>query len=265
MKSVWVSIRRLKMHEFRTTLRHIKRTGLTWHDIYTKLGQLQNEAVSRTMKQASGLIVSYLLLVSLSDPSTVSITFQGVTASIPTAFVAVLASVSLFIVFQGLQSFYMLLQIRSSEGTRLRLHGFSMNAYGLFNDQDEMALVTPVLLNGFMRERIPVTKVLITLSMCIFLSLLLPLFAMWVYLFQIQLEIVFSSEVILFYQVCAGFGLFVLGAIALTIVLFNFPFPMRKQPYAIRWGFLSMLYPVGAHPRVQEWLDDRPVQEMGPE
>jgi hypothetical protein len=196
------------------------------------------------------------MLTSLGTPSTVSITFQGITASIPTAFVTVLASVTLFIVFQGLQSVFMLIQIRSIEGTRLRLHGFSMNAYGLYNDQDEMALVTPVLLNGFMRERFPIAKILTTLAMCVYLSLLLPLFAMWTYLFQIQAEIVRSDGAHIFYKTCASFGIFVLLATVLTIVLFNFPFPMRKHPYSIRWGFLCRLHPVGKHPRLQEWFSD---------
>ena len=257
MNTVWVSIRRLKTHEFRSTLRHIKKTGLTWHDIYIKLGQLENEAISRTLKQMTGLVIAYLLLVSLSDASTVSMTFQGITASIPTVFLTVTASVTLFFVHQGLQVVFMVMTLRNSEGLRLRLHGFSMGAYGFFNGQNDAALSTPVLLNGFVRERIPVSGFLAFLTVCVSATLLLPLLAMWAYLLSLQLEILQSTDILAFYRICAALGIFVLIASILTLLLFNVPLPMKKSSYMIRWGFLSTLYPVGNHPRVAIWIENQ--------
>ncbi len=256
MRRIWLSIRSIKQHEFRKTLRYIKAAGATWHDIYIQLGKLQNESIAKLVKSCTGIFVYYLILSSLGDEAEVSITFQDVTASVPTAFMTVVASVGFFFIILQAQSVMMMILLRSHEGSRLSLRGFSSGAYGLYNEQDEMELSAPIIRYGSFRELLPISKFLITLCLIVLLFLLVPLAGLWIYLLNLQIDIATSVAITPVYRVSAALGVFVLIASVTYLIFFNVPFPIRKDEFAVRWGFLARLYPPGYHPRVEKWLDD---------
>ncbi|MDX8353700.1 hypothetical protein [Cognatiyoonia sp. IB215182] len=256
MKKTWVSLRSIKQHEFRTTLRYIKVAGATWHDIYIQLGKLQTEAISKLIKGCTGIFVYYLLLSSLGDASNVSISVQGITASVPTAFVTVVASVGFFFIILQMQSALMIVLLRAHEGARLSLRGFSMGAYGLYNGQDEMELSTPLIRYGSFKEVLPASGTLIVLYLIVLASLLVPLAGLWVYLLDLQMIIARSDIVHGVYRLVAVFGVFVLIASAIYTVIFNIPLPIKKNSFSIRWGFLTRLHPPGRHPRLEAWLEE---------
>ncbi|WP_322891413.1 MULTISPECIES: hypothetical protein [unclassified Yoonia] len=254
MKSKWISLRSIKQHEFRTTLRHIKAAGANWDTIYTNLGRIQDTLISKLIKSCSFLFIYYLLLSSLSNQNLISINFQGVTATVPTAFLTIVASVSLYITIMQVQSIAMIIIIRAREGLRLSLRGFSTGAYGFFNEQDEMHLAVPVMPYGSFKEVIPISAVLSLCLTVIMVCTVIPIGAFAFYLFELQTSIIFSNDVATVYRIIATVGNFIVLATALYILLFNIPFPMRKHSEAIRWGFLVRLYKVGQHPQLDRWL-----------
>jgi hypothetical protein len=253
MKRLRVSLRSIKQHEFRTTLRYLKASGESWRDIYTQLGTLQDDATKKLTKTGAGIFVYYLLMSSLGNEEYVSLTFQGVTASVPTAFVTVIASLGLFIIAMQAQTVFMLIVLRVHEGRRLSLRGFSMGMYGLYNGQDEMELATPVIGYGSFKEKYPISNTLSAISGIVFIAIAFPAIALWIYLLVSQWTILSSSSVLGIYKVSAAFGIFVLISTIVYLVLFNLPLPMLKNKRFIRWGFLANLHPIGCHPQNEVW------------
>lgn len=254
MKSKWISLSSIKQHEFRTTLRYIKARGANWDTIYTNLGRIQDTLISKLIKSCSLLFIYYLLLSSLSNQNLISVSFQGVTATVPTAFLTIVASVSLYFTIMQLQSVAMIIIIRAREGLRLSLRGFSMGAYGFFNEQDEMHLAVPVMPYGSFKEVIPISGLLSICLSFIIVCTVVPIGAFSFYLFELQTSIILSNDVAVIYRITAAAGNFIVLATALYILLFNIPFPMRKHSAAIRWGFLVRLYNAGQHPQLDRWL-----------
>jgi len=252
----WVSIRRLKIQEFFLTLRYIKDGGASWHDIYLRLGEIQEKTSKAFLKSLSPLLISYLLLVSLSDDRTISITFQSITASIPTSFATLVSSLAVFVSFQQLQSAVMMISIRSTESARLRLYRFSANAYGLYHGQDDMALSVPVLQNFFLKEKLPISKLLSSMMLLTYSLILVPMMAFYIYLLNLQIDIVLTSEAPLLEHIAATLGVMTLVFAAIFIILFNIPLPFAKNKFGIRWGFLCNLYPMSRHPQLGIWLEE---------
>jgi hypothetical protein len=255
-RSKWISIRSLKIHEFHRTIRYLRRAGKSWHDIFLRLGEMQAEATHRFLKTLSSVLVTYLLIQSLGKGTLVSFTFSSVTASVPVAYVAAVGAVSLFLAFQQLQSVLMIIAIRGSESARPRLPGFSSNMYGLFHGQDELALSVPVLVNSFMKERIPNSALLSILSMIVYFSFLLPLFAFSMFLVSWQMHVIYNGSAPKIEIAAALLGIFVVAQTYFYVFIFNFPFPMKKNVSGIRWGFLSTLHPLGRHPQIKKWIED---------
>lgn len=256
MRSKWISLRRLKTHEFYRTLRHLRSVGATWHDIYTRLGVMQHEATSRFIKSLSTLLVVFLLLQSLGKGSNVTITILQVTASIPIAYVAMVGAVSLFITLSHLQTAIMLIFIRSAESVRMKLPGFSANMYGLYNGQDEMALVVPTHVNRHFKEIIPVSAFLTFTTMALYLSMLLPIFAYSTFLLSWQVHLVALDGVSWAERVAALVGIFAVVQSFLFLLFFNIPLPLKKDDESIRWGILYRLHPFGSHPKIPDWIGE---------
>ncbi|SFR34688.1 hypothetical protein SAMN04488005_0692 [Yoonia tamlensis] len=251
-----VSLRNIKQHEFRTTLRYINASDANWRDVYTQLGTLQDDATKKLTKTGAGIFVYYLLMSSLGNEEYVSLTFQGVTASVPTAFVTVVASLGLFLIAMQAQTVLMLIVLRVHEGRRLSLRGFSMGMYGLYTGQDEMELATPVIGYGSFKEKYPISNTLSAISGIVFIAIAFPAVALWIYLLDSQWIIISSPSVLALYKVSAAFGIFVLISTLVYLVLFNLPLPISKNKEFVRWSFLANLHPVGCHPQDKAWRED---------
>lgn len=256
MRSKWISIRRLKIHEFHRTISYVRAAGKSWQDIFLRLGEMQEEATNRLLRTLSSAIVTYLLINSLGSGNLISITFSTVTASVPISYVAAVGAISLFLACQQLQTVLMIIGIRGSESSRPKLPGFSANMYGLFNGQDELALSVPVLVNTYLKERIPVSGFLAISSLIVYASLLLPLMAFSAFLISWQAHIITSATAPKIEIAAAALGIFVVLQSYLYLLLFNIPLPVKKNVFGIRWGVLSTLHPLGKHPQIKKWIDE---------
>lgn len=256
MRTKWISIRRLKIHEFHRTVGYVRATGKSWQDIFLRLGEMQEEATNRFLKTLSSLFVTYLLINSLGSGNLISITVSTVTASVPVSYVAAVGAISFFLACQQLQTVMMIIGIRSSESARPKLPGFSANMYGFFNGQDELALSVPVLVNTYLKERIPVSSFLSISSLIVYASLLLPLMAFSAFLISWQVHVIEGGTAPKIEIFAAAIGIFVVFQSYLYLILLNLPFPMKKNVFGIRWGVLSIMCPLGKHPQIEKWLDE---------
>ncbi len=253
MKRYWISIRRIKNHEFQKTPRHIRTTGLPWGDIYLRLGELCTESTQRIVKLSTSLLLQYLALASLANSQTVSVTVSGTTFSVPSAFLTMTASLNWFVLALNIQSLAMLIILRSSESIKHRLHGFSAGAYGLYCGQDEMFLSSPAFFSIFILDRTNVSSMLGNGTVLCFSTLLLPFFGAWIFLIELQLDILRNSTLVVHF-LAALMGIAVLGFSLLYLIVFNIPVPVKKHSEMIRWILLSRLHPHGKHPKVSDWL-----------
>lgn len=256
-RSYCISIRRLKIHEFHSTLRYIQGSGKTWSEIYFRLGELQNEFIARLLKPLSGLFLLYILLETLGNEHEVSLTISGITASIPTHFVSLTASLLLLVAVQHIQTLVMLILIRAKETTKMKLRGFKAGSFGFYHSHDEMELVGPYISPLFFKEKLPTSNILLFFILGAYSTLLLPLLALWIYLFRLQFFSLMEGSENFLTGIVSFSGLFILVGIAAFIVLFNIPLPMQKNRFSIRFGFLAALAN-DLHPQASKWLDESP-------
>lgn len=256
-RTYWISIRDLKLHEFKRTLQYIQKSGQSWSEIYLNLGSIQRREATKVTKWSTALAVAYLALSSLSSNGTTSITVGEVTASVSSAFVTLYCSIALFFGSVIVQQLVMVMLARTRLAAIVRLNGFNVGLYGFYNGDDETPLAIPTLLtNYFLGPGMTTSKFLeYAVFFAIFLFLIPPI-AFSIYIFDQNLEIVFARSAEIWEKIVATLGcLLVLLSIS-YIVLFNIPLPFKKNSYGIRWGTLARLYPVGGHARVLLWLEE---------
>jgi hypothetical protein len=254
-KTKWISIRRLKAHEFYCTLRYIRRTGLNWYEVYARLGEVQNKSTGRLKKMLSSILICYLLLVSLRNGSLISVTWSEITASVPVSYFSLFASFQVFFAIQFLQATFMIMLIRASESVKHGLPRFSANMYDLYHGQDEMALTVPILPYGFLKEKFPISATLSFFYLAIILLMLVPIIAFSLFLLNIQIELLTQFDLGLLEKIATYAGIFVNTFSILLLAIFNIPIPLEKNSSSIRWGFLARLYPRASHPRAVQWLE----------
>lgn len=232
MKRIYTSIRRLKEHELRCTLRYIRESGEDWHNIFVRLGEIQRQASQRFARITITPIIAFLILNSFGDANTVDITMSTFSLTIPSSYVSLIASATLFFSLMSLQNVLMISNVRARESVRIRLLGFNSNAYGLYFGQDDMALPTPVLLNPFLEDALKISRILSILVVLVVVSAIAPLLGIMFFLFKTQLEILTTSPIIGQHFLIAIVGIFCLGAGLLYVILFNFPLPFKKRRVA---------------------------------
>ena len=266
-KNLWISLRRFKVHEFHQTLNYIHSSGLDYFSIYLRLGEIQHEFSKRLAKLITSLFVTYLFLATFGTSETVGFTFQSASLEIPTPYVSFLSSLILFFTVLNVQSLFTIIVVRSAITAKQRLKRFSYGAYGMFNAQDEMAMSIPIIEGSFLKERLPVTGLLIVILAGIMLAFTFPLLAVWQFLFRIQYS--FVSVRIADFQILrdsptawpeflfAVTGVLILVATMIYVVLFNIPMPFRKGRFFIRWGFLIEISGAERHPMIDKWLNDK--------
>ncbi|WP_139301208.1 hypothetical protein [Vannielia litorea] len=185
-----------------------------------------------------------------------SVTIGGVTASISTAFVTLYGSIALFFIAMALQHHAIIVAMKSRLGTRMLLHGFSINAYATIEKIDGISMAVPLTTNMFFEQKFPISRVLILLTSVCLSLLLVPLISFGYYLFILQLDIVANAGIAAIYRVSAAAGVFTIIATFLYLLLFNLPIPATKNTRHVRWGFLyraSLIFP---HPNIKKWLSD---------
>lgn len=255
-ETIYVSLRKLKTHEFKRTLRYLQRAGKTWHEAYIRLGEMQQEATKRLTKTGSAILILYLILSSLREGTLVSITFQNITASVPAAYLLAVSSIWIFVFMQQSLIVWMLIEIRAFVSVQPRLPGFSASMHGFIYGQDEMSLVLPLFSNHFLREKLPVSGALGILSLVVYSALLIPVLAFSLYVSHFQISLLLTESIPFLEKSAAVLGLLTLVSCAVFLFLFNIPMPMRKDIYSIRFRVLIWLSPLGRHPQTIKWLSE---------
>ena len=255
MKSRWISIRRLKEHEFHCTLRYIRGSGKSWSEVYLRLGEIQSDAISRLLKTGTALLVSYFILSSLSSNGLVSIQIQSYRASIPAAYVVAASSFTFLVFTQHLITVWTLIFLRVREGSRVSISRFSPAAYGLYHGQDEMALATPVVSSNFFRHRLALDNIPATLQILSLLLLMMPILGFILFLVSWQYELAFINPRNFIEGLASFYSLIITACTVLSFLLTFLPLPVMKNTFGIRWGVLVSNYKDGGHPRLREWLE----------
>lgn len=249
----FISIRRLKIHEFNRTFRYFDKPG-NWFDKFMKLSQLQDNAIKSFLKLVSPLIVMYLILTSLNSDGQVGVSIQGYSAKIPTAFLAVLASLNYLVAGLSFAHLSAIFSLRARQSGKILLPGFSSNVFGLLSGHDENALGIPLADNTFLKELIPVSRGLTYIILIALLAVIMPYFAFGYFLVGIQWELVETHGISLFEKTTAVIGVGLTLSSITHVVLFHTPLPMRKNVYSIRWGFLSKISDKYPHPQIDRWV-----------
>lgn len=261
MRNIWVSLASLKEHEFRCTLRYLKITGLTWSDIYLRLGEIEKESWRLVAKTGTPLVAGFLVLSSLGKDGLASITLFGYTASIPLAYLVALLAINFHFLLLYINSALSIIFIRTNEANRIKLRRFSPQAYGFFKGQDEMALVVPVVVTNFLADRYRIVAMMEVATVFIILLIAMPLIGYAGFLLSWQYELAFISPRNFLEGFTALLGLFATLIAVIYCVLFRVPIPMTKDASGIRWGFLISLYYSGQHPRISQWLSEAELRQ----
>lgn len=228
----------------------------SWTAAYKRIGELESESIPRFAKQASSALLIFLLLSTFGTEDRVSVTIGGVTASISAAFVTLYGSIALFFTAMALQHHAIIVATKSRLGTRMSLHGFSINAYATIEKIDAISMAVPLSTNLFFDQKLPISRLLILLTSACLTLLLVPLVSFGYYLFNLQIDIAASPSIAAIYRISAGAGVFTILATFLYLLLFNLPIPTTKNIRHVRWGFLyraSLMFP---HPHINKWLRD---------
>ncbi|MEZ5753931.1 MAG: hypothetical protein R3D90_03870 [Paracoccaceae bacterium] len=256
----WVSFRQLKAHEFHSTLRHLKRTGTSWADIYLRLGEIFQETTAKWLRILGSFLVIYLIVSSLGKDGLATVNIFSYTFSVPISHILAAASVLLLVSAQHLLTIISIMEIRNREALRIRLSRFSAGSFGLFNGQDEMALATPVMVNNFFSDKLGVLS-LVGMSYMFALSLALgPILGFIIFLFSWQIELAFISPRNLLEGLVAFFSLWVNSIAIFYFFLFLIPLPLTKNAFGIRWGLLVRLHHPGLHPQLRFWIEEEERQ-----
>lgn len=257
MKPKWISIRRLKEHEFETTFRRLHpNDNDIWMQKLELLSEQENKAIAQFIKFLGNLLVAYLILTSLRTEHLVSITVFQITASVPIAYF--LAAVS-FLFVAAIIAFNHLavaMSLRIRHGNRVVLPGFSIEALRQIKGHTENSLGLPIFMNSFIKERIPFSGTMNYALLVVILALLIPFFVFGLSIMREQCFIALDSSFGLLERTSCAFGAVSIALSYVYLAIFNIPLPTKKNLFAIRWGFLVNLYSVGKHPRAKNWRSE---------
>lgn len=254
--TLYISIRRLKVHEFFKTVRFLKKTE-NWPNLYEEVCELQNRAIAAFVKSTSPLLLSYLLISSLNSDGLVSITIQGVTAGVPTAYFAAVSSFAYLMSMISLIHLLIVFSIRGKTSTKLLFPNFSVGVYALLRGFDDAALGLPTLESSFFSEKMKTSRILEALLLAALLSLLVPIVSFGAFLILVQLEVMRLTSTSWLEWLSSLAGISIVIFTFFYAIAFHIPFPMTKNRRSIRWSFLSVISTRFPHPRAKSWLSDQ--------
>ncbi|MBK0328563.1 hypothetical protein I5535_14835 [Rhodobacteraceae bacterium F11138] len=255
MKTKWISIRRLEEHEFRTTLRKIRKDQEGWVSRYEILTSLEEDAIKNFMKFVGLMIMAYLISSSLRSGTLIKVQVQSFQASIPASYFLLASSFLFLISALSFCHLTVAMSLRIREGAKLVLYGFSPSIFGLIRGKkDDLSLGLSEFTNFFITHRLPLPALLSGLVGLSLVAALLPVVAFGIFLASQQLDLLRNVEVNILERLSSGFGLFLVILSLLYVPLFHIPLPTRKKLDHIRWNFL---YPIsnGQHPRAGDWIE----------
>jgi hypothetical protein len=252
----WISIRKLKQHEFHTTLRKLGNDENTWRNRFSVLEQIEAKAIKVFVRNLGLLVLAHLILTSLRDGATLSINVQNFTAQVPVSYFLAIVSFQMLLVAVSFCHLTVATSLRVKEAGKILLSGFSASTFGLLTQRktEDMTLGTTLYANYFFKEIFPVS---IILAMAFLLGLavaLLPTIAFGISIFTQQLTLLLHTDILLLERISIVCGIFLLTLSSFYVVLFQIPLPMKKSKSSIRWNFLWQIRLTEVHPQAESWL-----------
>lgn len=251
---MYVSLRRLKNHEFHRTLRILRATGESWHSIFMRLEEIKKAAISSVVKGLSFQIFVFLMTSSLGKDGAVSLTLATTTVSAPTSYFLATASLALLVLFLQVQQFISVVSATTLHSRYIKINGFDSEFYALYHGHDNMALSMPFFPGAFLKERLPTSRLLAWAIGIGILTIAAPIIAISAYLVTNQVDTALLGNTSFLEKLASALGIFCVVSAYLYAILFNVPLPMKKNELMIRWGFLSRIMP-RRHPMVGKWLE----------
>lgn len=255
MKTKCISIKRLKIHEFNTTIRLVSKHDDSWTKRSEIYSSIQENAIKSFINGAGKLLLGYLVATSLRNGDLISLKMSNFEASLPASYFLFAVSIVFLFTSVAFNHLSCALTLKSRLAGKMILNGFSANMYDLLNNRSENSLGISTYANGFIKEIIPVSGFLAGLVMFGVFAVLIPVGALGIYLFTELSALSQNVELTLPERLTAVAGALISVASFLYVVLFHTPLPVRKNTSRIRWGFLYNLPP---HPsdnkKFTRWL-----------
>ncbi|WP_293573439.1 hypothetical protein [Phaeobacter sp.] len=254
MANKWISIKKLKAHEFHTTLRRLHKKENTWARRFEILSELETNAIQHFIKLCSQILLSYLVLTSLREGNFLKVSVQNFEASVPAAYFLATSS---FLYLMSAVSFCHLsvaVSLKANECGKMLLPGFSTSIFGLLRGKkDDISLGLTMYSNSFLREKLPTSSFLSFAMLLGIFAMLIPVGAFGYLLLTQQIEIMLDATVPIVERIAVLAGSALAALSFAYVFLFHLPLPTKKHVNGIRWNFLYYL-PNGRHPRIDHWI-----------
>ncbi|MFV2053586.1 hypothetical protein [Aliiroseovarius sp. YM-037] len=244
-----ISIKRLKIHELEATLRYLHKDDQVWTRKSAIYGEIQDKAIKSFVVFLGKIVIAYLIATSLRNGNELALKVSNFEASVPAAFFLFAVSLLLLISAMAFNHLSAAMTLKNSLATKIKLIGFSVNAYDLLQNRSDNALGVPVVINPFFREALPISSMLAHLLLIAMFTILVPIVAFGYYVFDELVMLGMNSQISAPERISAFAGAAITILSAMYVVLFHLPLPVIKNTKGIRWGFLYSLPP---HPSDQE-------------
>lgn len=256
-KTIWISIRKLKKHEFHTTIRKLSPDENTWPNRFKILGNIEADAIKAFLRSLSAILISYLMLTSLRSGNSLTLRVSNFEASVPASYFLAASSFLFLITAVLFCHLLVAMTLKADESKKILLSGFSAATFDLIaGKKEDVSLGMPIFTNLFLRQLIPISGLLaIAYLVCMILALM-PIGAFGYFLVIEQLILLNEGSIFLSEAISLW------GGVALTcfsfcyLFLFNVPLPTRKNASYIRRNFLYRISTQSPHPQQERWIED---------
>lgn len=255
-KTIWVSLETLKRHEFNRTLRLTCRDPSNFIRKFEIVSNIYQAALRQFMKLSGVLFIAYLALNSLGTDTSLTLQVGSVTASVPKAYYLAICSIIYLATLMSLNHLYVSINLRNSVTLGVRIPGFSSDAFRMIQGEEEISLGTPISLNHFLQERLPISSTLNSLILICFLTLLVPILAFGLFGINLQYQLLVYADINALEKIAAILGLAILVISYFYFALFYIPLPYKKNTSFIRWIVLYNLPRAYPEEQIARWVSD---------
>lgn len=255
MRRKCLSLKQIKEHEFRSTVRLLFGADHDFTRVFVLLLKLEKQAMAACTKSIGVFVLGFLLISSLQEGSRLTLEVGEVSLSVPAAYSLLFMSlVSLVLTTQIIQ-WISVNSIRNEYASTIRVHNFSPQMLAHIEGYDLLALSIPIVNSRFFRANFTSNIAAAILFFLLIFGPLLLLIAISAFFLLEQLELVSTEGGALAERFAAGLGAALLTATYFYIITFFIPLPMKKNTEEVRWNFL---YPRAASEEaISRWLEKK--------
>ena len=239
----------MKAHELRATYRYLHKDQQNWVAKSEVYARIANDAQNGFIKAFGQVILFYLVGNSLRVEDKIALRILEFEVSVSATYFFCTASLTLFAFSLALNHLSTAFSLRISLAGKIRLPGFSTNAWEFLHNRSEYSLGLPTFSNLFLSEKLPTSSLLSQLFTIAILVFVFLICGIGYRMGAEQLDLLMNVELSIFERTASFLGFFFVFASALNTLLFHMPMPMKKEKDSIRWLYLYYLPP---HPKDEE-------------